>query len=123
VSAAPVAGGGSAAAWCAFVIEINTKYGYMTNKSFSKTPPSIDVQRQILTEALSRIDEWVAKTPPEIKDGTNAEIAYFQRVKAYGDANGWTNPAAFPKATAAETALIGSLIPFERTQCGITFGK
>jgi hypothetical protein len=122
-SAAPVAGGGSAAAWCGFVIEINTKYGYMTNKNYSTTPPSLDVQRQILTEALSRLDEWVAKTPPEIKDATAAEIAYFQRLKAYGDAHGWTDPAAFPPPTAAEVTLIGSLVPYQEKECGITFGK
>jgi hypothetical protein len=122
-SAAPAAGGGSAAAWCALVIDINTKYGYMTNKHYSATPPSLDVQRQILTEGLSRVDEWVAKTPPEIKDATAAEIAYFQRAKAYGDAYGWTNPATFPQPTAADATLIGSLVPYQQKQCGITFGK
>jgi len=122
-STAPAAGSGTAAAWCGFVIEINTKYGYMTNKNYSAKPPSVDVQRQILTEALSRLDEWVAKTPPEIKDATAAEVAYFQRLKAYGDAHGWTNPAAFPQPTAAELTLIGSLVPYQEKECGITFGK
>jgi hypothetical protein len=122
-SAAPAAGGGTAAAWCGFVIDVNTKFGYMTNKNYSATPPSLDVQRQILTEALSRLDEWVAKTPPEIKDATAAEIAYFQALKAYGDVHGWTNPAAFPQPTAAEATLIGSLVPYQEKQCGITFGK
>ncbi len=121
--ATPAAGGGSAAAWCGFVIDVNTKFGYMTNKNYSATPPSLDVQRQILTEALSRLDEWVARTPPEIKGATTAEIAYFQRLKAYGDTNGWTNPSAFPKPTAAESTLIGSLVPYQEKHCGITFGK
>jgi hypothetical protein len=59
----------------------------------------------------------------EIKDANAAEIAYFQRLKAYGDANGWSNPAAFPQPTAAEAALIGSLVPYQEKECGITFGK
>jgi hypothetical protein len=122
-SATPVAGGGTAAAWCGFVIEINTKYGYMTNKNYSAKPPSIDVQRQIVTEALSRLDEWVAKSPPEIKDATAAEVAYFQRLKAYGDAHGWTDAAAFPPPTAAEGGLLASLVSYQEKECGITFGK
>jgi hypothetical protein len=122
-SAKPTAGGGTAAAWCGFVIDVNTKYGYMTNRNYSATPPSMEVQRQILTEALSRLDEWVAKTPPEIKEATAAEIAWFQRLKAYGDAHGWTNPAGFPQPTAAEAALIASLVPYQKKECGITFGK
>jgi hypothetical protein len=122
-SAKPIAGGGTAAAWCGFVIDVNTKYGYMTNKNYSATPPSMEVQRQILTEALSRLDEWVAKTPPEIKEATAAEVAYFLRLKAYGDAHGWANPAGFPQPTAAEAALIGSLVPYQKKECGITFGK
>jgi hypothetical protein len=121
-STAPTAAG-TAAAWCAFVIEINSKYGYMTNKNYSAKPPSLDVQRQILTEALSRVDEWVAKTPPEIKDATAAEVAYFQRLKAYGDAHGWTSAAGFPQPTAQEATLIGSLVPYQEKNCGITFGK
>jgi hypothetical protein len=122
-NATPVAGGGNAAAWCAFVIEINTKYGYMTNKTYSVNAPSFDVQRQLITEALSRVDEWVAKTPPEIKDATAAEILYFQQVKAYGDANGWTDPAKFPQMTPAESTAISSLVPYQIQQCGIKFGK
>lgn len=122
-SAAPAAGGGTAEAWCGFVIDINTKFGYMSNKNYSATPPSLDVQRQILTEALSRLAEWIARTPPEIKDATAAEVAYFQALKAYGDAHGWTNPAAFPQPTAAEATLIGSLVPYQEKECGITFGK
>jgi hypothetical protein len=95
----------------------------MANKNYSATPPTLDVQRQILTEALSRLDEWVAKTPPEIKAATDAEIAYFQSLKAYGDANGWTNAAGFPRPTASEITLIGSLVPYQEKNCGITFGK
>lgn len=117
------AGTASAAAWCAFVIEINTKYGYMTNKNYSATPPSLDVERQIVTEALSRLDEWKAISPPEIKDATVAEITYFQALKAYGDVNGWTSAAGFPQPTTAQATLIASLVPYQQTQCGITFGK
>jgi hypothetical protein len=117
------AAAGTAAAWCAFVIEINTKYGYMTNKNYSATQPTLDVERQIVTEALSRVDEWVAKSPPEIKDATAAEVAYFQRLKAYGDVHGWTSAAGFPQPTAQEATLIGSLVPYQEKNCGITFGK
>ena len=60
--ATAAAGSGTAAAWCAFVIEINTKYGYMTNKNFSRIPPSMDVQRQIVTEAMSRLDDLMRST-------------------------------------------------------------
>jgi hypothetical protein len=123
-SVAPAAGGtGTAAAWCAFVIDVNTKYGYMTNKNYSATPPTMDVERQIVTEALSRLNEWVASTPPAIKDASAAEIAYFQQLKAYGDAHGWTNAAAFPQMTPADAALIASLVPYQEKECGITFGK
>jgi hypothetical protein len=121
---APAAGGtGTFAAWCAFVIDVNTKYGYMTNKNYSATPPTMDVERQIVTEALSRLNEWVASTPPEIKDATAAEVAWFQRMKAYGDAHGWTDAAAFPPPTTAESTLIASLVPYQQKECGITFGK
>jgi uncharacterized protein len=95
----------------------------MTNKHYSATPPSLDVQRQIVTEALSRLDEWIAKTPAAIADATTLQIAYFQQVKAYGDAHGWTDAAGFPQPDAAQTAAMSSLVPYQKTECGISFGK
>lgn len=119
---APPVAGGDVAQWCAFVIEINTKYGYMKDKAYSTTVPSMDVWRQIITEALSRLDEWMAVTPPEIKDATAAEIAWFQAVKAYGDANGWPKDSMkYPQLTSAQITLLTSLTPYQETKCGIKF--
>ena len=120
---APPAGGGSAARWCAFVIEINTKYGYMKDKTYSSTLPTSDVWRQIVNEALSRVDEWRAVTPPEIMDATTAEIAWFQAFKAYGDANGWPSDfSKYPSLTAAQAKVFATLTPYQIKECGIKFG-
>jgi hypothetical protein len=121
-SAAP-AGGGSAARWCAFVIEINTKYGFMKDKTYSATLPTSDVWRQIVNEALSRVDEWRAVTPPEIMDATNIEIAWFQAFKAYGDANGWPSDfSKYPSVTPAQVQVFTTLTPYQTKECGIKFG-
>jgi hypothetical protein len=121
-TAPPVGGTGSAEKWCAFVIEINTKYGYMKDKTYSLTPPTADVWRQIITEAMSRVDEWRAVTPPEIMDATTAEIAWFQAMKAYGDVHGWTSLTGFPQVNAAQMNAMAVLTPYQETHCGIKFG-
>ena len=125
-SATAAPGGGNAAAWCAFVIEINTKYGLMKDKVYSVAAASAmkpDVEQQLVTEAVSRGDEWLSTAAPEIRDGTAAEIAYYQQLKAWGDVHGWTDPAGFPRPTAAQTAAMASLVPYQEQQCGITLGK
>ena len=121
-TAPPAGGTGSAAAWCALVIEINTKYGYMKDKTYSATLPTPDVWRQIVTEALSRVDVWIAATPPEIADATAAEIAWFQSMKAYGDVHGWTDMASFPTVTPAQAKAMGPLTAYQKEKCGIKFG-
>ncbi len=125
-SATAAPGGGNAAAWCAFVIEINTKYGLMKDKVYSVAAASAmkpDIEQQLVTEAVSRGDEWLSTAAPEIRDGTAAEIAYYQQLKAWGDVHGWTDPAGFPRPTAAQTAAMASLVPYQTKQCGITLGK
>jgi hypothetical protein len=121
-SVPPVAGTGSAAKWCELVIRINTKYGYMKDKTYSSTPPTMDVWRQIVTEALDHVDEWLAATPPEIMDATTAEIAWFQAMKASGDANGWTSSTGFPPMTKAQATAMGPLTEYQKKECGIKFG-
>jgi hypothetical protein len=111
-----------AAAWCAFVIDVNTRGGYMVDKTYGRTLTAAQAQA-ILSEAITRKDEYIALTPPEILPGVQAEMAWYQRIADYAAANGWTDLAKFPQPTSAETAAMAPLVPFQLANCGIKFGK
>jgi hypothetical protein len=121
VAAEPL-GTPSAAAWCAFVIDVNTRHGYMTNLTYASGAPSVAQQQAILAETMARQAYWLSVTPPDVLAATQAELAYYTSLATWTAANGWTNLAAAPTPTTTQVTLIQSLVPYQEQQCGIKFG-
>jgi hypothetical protein len=102
------------AAWCAIVIQINTKYGAMKNKHYlpgNKVP--LKAQEAIISAALAQRTQILAVTPAVIKKAMSDELTYYAHLKA----RGYSNPASLAPFTTAEA---GQLLTFQRTKCGIT---
>ena len=128
VSSAPLpstgpAQGASAAAWCALVIDINTRAGSMVDKTY--VTPTAAITKQVTLEALVRKDEILSVTPPEIHAAMAAELAYYQVLADWANQNGWdalATSASVPPPPADFLAALGPLTSFQQTQCGIKFG-
>jgi hypothetical protein len=124
VSPSAASAGGDAAAWCAIVIDINTRAGYMVDLTYMN-PPTPAMTKQVILEAIARRDEIMSLTPPEIRDAMAAELAYYQVLADWANQNGWD---ALPMSTSAPPppadflAALGPLSSFQMTQCGIKFG-
>jgi hypothetical protein len=105
----------NAEAWCALVIDINTRYGYMKDKRYLPAQQvSPDTFKAIGEEGISRRDEILAITPPEIKDAMTAELDYFAASKA-------NNFSATTPLDSFTPALQQQLVTFQTDQCGISF--
>jgi hypothetical protein len=106
----------SAEAWCTLVIDINTRHGYMKDKRYLPAQQvSADTFKAIGEEGISRRDEILAITPPEIKDAMTAELDYFAASKA-------NNFSATTPLGSFTPALQQQLVTFQTDQCGISFG-
>ena len=105
----------SAAKWCAFVIDVNTRHGYMKNKRYVPAMSvNLQVQKAIAEEGIARRAQLLAVTPPEIRGAMTAELDYFVSIKA----NGWK-----PVSSGAFTpAMQQQLVAFQQQKCGIRFG-
>ncbi len=126
-SLAPVspsaATGGDAAAWCAIVIDINTRAGYMVDLTYVNQPTPA-MTKQVILEALARRDEIMSLTPAEIRDAMAAELAYLQVLAEWANQNGWDAVAtstSAPPPPADYLAALGPLSAFQQSQCGIKF--
>lgn len=105
----------NAAQWCALVIQINTKYGTMKNRSFlpsGKVP--LSAWKAIVDAAVAKRSQLLAVTPSEIKKAFTDELAWFARIKA----NHYSKTTPLGSWTVAE---VGQITNFERTKCGIKF--
>lgn len=106
----------SAEAWCALVIDINTRHGYMKDKHYlPANQVSADVFKAVSEEGISRRDELLAVTPAEIKDAVTAELDYLAASKA-------NNFSATTPLGSFTAALQQQLVTFQKDQCGISFG-
>ena len=115
--------GASAAAFCALVIDINTRAGAMVDKTY--VTPTAAITKQVTLEALARKDEILSVTPPEIHAAMAAELAYYQVLADWANQNGWdalATSASVPPPPADFLAALGPLTSFQQTQCGIKFG-
>lgn len=115
--------GASAEAWCALVIDINTRAGSMVDKTY--VPPTAATMKKVTLEALVRKDEILSVTPPEIHAAMAAELAYYQVLADWANQNGWdalATSASVPPPPADFLAALGPLTSFQQTQCGIKFG-
>jgi hypothetical protein len=109
------AGAATTRAWCALVIQINTKYGTMKNKRYlpvSKVP--LSAWRGVIDAALAGRNHILSVTPASIKKAMTHELVYFAHVKA----NRYSLATAPAPYTAADARQLGE---FQRTKCGITF--
>ena len=117
------AAGGDAAAWCAMVIDINTRAGYMVDQTYM-SPPTQAMTKQVILEAILRRDEIMSLTPPEIRDAMAAELAYYQVLAEWARQNGWDALATSTSASPLSADFLAALAPltsFQETRCGIKF--
>jgi hypothetical protein len=100
----------SAAAWCAMVIDINTRAGTMANKQYLESGLADPVKAKAAAqEAVKRRNELLAITPPEIKDAMTHELNYYVA--------SLKNPSAgMGDFTIADVRALSS---FQKTKCGI----
>jgi hypothetical protein len=111
----PPASAGSAKGWCAYVINVNTKYGLMENKRYlpkSRVPQT--AWKHVVNAILAGRDRYIALAPTSIKTAVKHEITWYVEVKSnhYSRA---TRPAPLTHAD------ITRLTVFQNTRCGITF--
>ena len=99
-------------AWCAMVIQINTKYGAMKNKHYLfPIPPK--ASKTIISYAVAHRTQLLAVTPSVIKKAMGDELTYYAHVVASHYAP--TTPLA-PFTPAEATQLLN----FQHAKCGIT---
>ena len=106
---------GSAKAWCAAVIDTNTKAGTMRNKrflDFSTVP--LSAWKKVVDAAAAHGDKFIAIAPSSIKTAVTHQIAYFRHIKA----NHYSKTTPLAPMTLAD---VKKITDFERTQCGIRF--
>lgn len=121
-AAAPSAGSGRARAadtksWCAAVIETNTKYGTMKNKTFlSVRNVPLSAWKKVVDAAVAGRSRFIALAPSSIKTAVAHEMAYFAHIKA----NHYSQTTPLTPWTVAEVTMITN---FEKTKCGIKFGS
>ncbi len=116
-------GAGDAAALCALIIDINTRGGFMVNKTYVDSPTA-DQVKAITLETVARKDEILSLTPPELRAGMVAELAYFQSLADWAVVNGWDavrTSAAAPTPAPDFIANVEAMNAFQKTTCGITF--
>lgn len=116
-------GAGDAAALCALIIDINTRGGYMVNKQFIDSPTT-DQLKAITLESVARKDEIISLTPPELRAGMVAELAYLQSLADWAVVHGWDatdTSADAPTLPPDFLANLEALNTFQTTTCGITF--
>ena len=116
--------GGDAAAWCAIVIDINTRAGYMVDKAYINAPTAA-MTKQVVLEALARRDELLSITPLGIHAAMATLLAYYQALADWASQNGWDALATSGSAPVPPDVLLGATAPlviFQKTQCGIKFG-
>ena len=117
-TAAPASSsGGSWKTWCAGVIQVNTKYGSMKNKTFLQSQwLKLSVRKAVIDWSLSHKSAILANTPSEIKTAQAHELVWFAHMKAAHYA--YTGIKSFAPMTVAEAEAISKS---ERTKCGIRF--
>lgn len=104
-------------AWCAAVIQVNTKYGTMKNKRF--LPPGqvpLNAWKKVIDATLARRAQYVALAPAAIKTAVKHQVAWFAKVKA----NHYLLTTSPAPMTIADVHQIAD---FEKTKCGITFSR
>jgi hypothetical protein len=113
-SVAATSTGSDTPAWCAMVIQINTKYGAMKNKHYlpgAKVP--LKSQEAIISAAVAQSAQILKITPAAIKKAMSDELTYYAHLKA----RNYASPASLAPFTIAEA---GQLLDFQHAKCGIT---
>jgi hypothetical protein len=110
------AGATDAKAWCAYVIQVNTRLGTMKNKRFLPTASvTPSMWKKVVDAAVAGRSKFLAVTPSSIKTAATHEMAYFAHLKA----NHYSRTTPLAPWTVAEVTQITN---FEKTKCGIKFG-
>ena len=100
------------AAWCALVIQINTKYGAMKNKHYLNPIPA-KASKTIIAYAVAHRAQILAVTPASIKKAQSDELTYY----AHAVANNYAPTTPLTPLTPAE---LTQLLNFQHAKCGIT---
>lgn len=119
LAAAPAGAGTSSTAdtkaWCAAVIDANTKAGTMKNKRFlDVSTMSASAWKKVVDLAAAHGDKFIALAPGSIKTAVRHQIAYFKHIKA----NHYSRTTPLAPMTLAD---VQKITDFERTRCGISF--
>jgi hypothetical protein len=99
------------AAWCALVIQINTKFGAMKNKHYLS--PTAKVSKAIIPYAVAHRAQILAVTPTVIKKAQSDELTYYAHLVA----SNYAPTTPFAPLTPAE---LTQLLNFQHAKCGIT---
>lgn len=104
--------------WCALTIDIQTRAGLMTDRAY-RAHPTIENNRQKVTETLRRRLELAAAAPESLVPAVRAEAAYYERLAAWADSHAWALGPAAPQPGAQEAAGMEELTRFGYEHCGI----
>jgi hypothetical protein len=109
------------APWCAIVIEINTRHGYMVDKRYATTLEP-DQMRAIMTEYVERFDEIRDAAPPELREPLTTLDALNRRTLREGEATGW-NPPPSVRPSPEENVALGAWLQAQERLCDVTFDR
>jgi hypothetical protein len=109
------------AAWCAIIVEINTRHGYMVERRYKATLEP-DQMRAIMTDYVERFDEIRNVAPPDLREPMAAIDALSRRALREGEATGW-NPPPSLRPSPDENVALGAWLEAQERLCGITFDR
>ncbi|MCE7882702.1 MAG: hypothetical protein DYH08_02370 [Actinobacteria bacterium ATB1] len=104
-------------AWCADVIRVNTKYGYLVGEPPRYLAPSdltVDMIRGIVDETLAHEQEFLAITPTEIVGDVQMEMRVFHEMQSVG-----YSLSAIQAAPPGFRESQGRLMDYQVKNCGI----
>jgi hypothetical protein len=111
-AASPTGGGKD---YCSVVIEVNTQVGTMVNKRFKPTTEwTGDQIRALVDWTLSNRDEFLALTPPQLKQAVQVELQWDQSIKDHN----YSLSAPAPPGTVEAFHKIGQ---YQTAVCGIQY--
>ena len=104
-------------AWCALVIDINTKHGRMKDQRYlpeDQVPPN--TWKALVDAVVADRDQLLAMTPSSIEEAESPGLDWFGRAQA----NQYKRSTPLGSFTLADRE---QLVDFQTTECGIRFSS
>jgi hypothetical protein len=104
--------------WCRFVFDVNHRHGLLVGNHYINPTP--EQRKGSLKEGLARRDEYIGRSPPEIREDVKLQLAYYEKYVAWADAHDWNlhapgEPAASKEYVEAERRIF----QFQVDHCGL----